>query len=217
MEFFKDEPTRICRSCRKKVRNPKLDLGCAKWCKFAAQCLGEIPGAPNQIGSLCERIIDRMKSHFGDDQQRIDHTLNVLQYAEQIMGAGGDVSGLVVRAAAILHDIGIPQAARKHGNAAGKYQEIEGPPVARRILMDMKVDGAIIDHVCRIIANHHSAKEIDTPEFRIVWDADWLVNFPHQFDISDKERTSKLIEETFKTDSGKKIAETLFLERNQSP
>ena len=216
MEFFKDEPVRTCRSCRKKVQNPKLDLGCAKWCKYAAQCLGEMPGDPEQVGSLCERIVDRMKLHFGEDQGRIDHALAVLRYAEQIMGAGDDVSGLVVRAAAILHDIGIPEAARKHGDTAGKYQELEGPPVARGILTDMKVDGAIIDHVSRIIANHHSAKEIDTPEFRIVWDADWLVNIPNEFDITDKARMSELIEKVFKTDRGKRIAESTFMERNGS-
>ena len=212
VEFFKDEPTRLCRSCRKKVRNPKLDLGCAKWCKYAAQCLGEMPEAPEQVGSLCERIIDQMKSHFGDDQRRIDHALAVLQYAEQIMGAGGNVVGLVVRAAAILHDVGIPLAERKHGSSDGKYQELEGPPVARGILEKLKIDPPIIDHICRIIANHHSAKDIDTPEFRIVWDADWLVNIPDEFGTSDKVRISELIAKVFKTDRGKKIAKTLFLE-----
>ena len=216
IEFFKDEPVRTCYSCRKRVQNPKLDLGCAKWCKYGDQCLGRMPGAPEQIGSLCERITDRMRSHFGEDQRRIDHALAVLKYAEQIMGAGDDVSGLVVRAAAILHDIGIPEAARKHGSTAGKYQELEGPPIARGILMDVKVDGAIIDHVCRIIANHHSAKEIDTPEFRIIWDADWLVNIPGEFDTADKARMSELIEKVFKTDRGKRIAESLFLENNGS-
>ena len=153
-----------------------------------------------------------MKSHFGDDQRRIDHAMAVLKYSEEIMGAGGNVSGLVVRGAAILHDIGIPEAVRKHGSSDGKYQELEGPPIARIILMDMKVDGPIIDHICRIIANHHSAKDIDTPEFRIVWDADWLINIPDEFDTSDKAKMSELIEKTFKTDRGKKIAKTLFLE-----
>ena len=43
MEFFNDEPARTCRSCRKKVRNPKFDPGCAKWCKYADECLGKMP------------------------------------------------------------------------------------------------------------------------------------------------------------------------------
>jgi len=216
MEIFKDEPSRICRSCLRRVPNPKVELGCAKWCKYAARCLGHLPGAPEMVGSLCDRIVEKMKSYFGDDQPRIDHALAVLEYAERILQASPDVSGVVVRAAAILHDIGIPEAGRKHNSTAGKFQELEGPPIARGILTEMKVDGSIIDHVCRIIANHHSAKEIDTPEFRIIWDADWLVNIPDEFDTSDKARMSELIGKTFKTDRGKRIAETLFLERNGS-
>ena len=39
-EFWKDEPRRNCRECGQEIRNPKIDLGCAKWCKAAAQCLG---------------------------------------------------------------------------------------------------------------------------------------------------------------------------------
>ena len=46
----------------------------------------------------------------------------------------------VVRAAAVLHDIGIREAERKHGSSAGKYQEVEGPPIARRILEKLSVD-----------------------------------------------------------------------------
>ncbi len=40
VEFFKDEATRRCRSCRKTVVNPRMDFGCAAYCKYAADCLG---------------------------------------------------------------------------------------------------------------------------------------------------------------------------------
>ena len=42
MEFFKDEPKIKCRKCGRMVLNPKINLGCAKWCKYAEQCLGII-------------------------------------------------------------------------------------------------------------------------------------------------------------------------------
>jgi len=206
MEFFKDDPVRTCRSCRNKIPNPRIDLGCAKWCKFAAQCLGLMPQDPKLIGSLCERLSDRMKAVFGRDQQRIDHALNVLDYAEQILRTEPDASGLVVRAAAILHDIGIPQAQQKHGSSAAKYQETEGPPIARRILQDLNVDPAVIDRVCKIIANHHSAKEIDTPEFRIVWDADQLVNIPEHHPDASPQELRGLIDRLFRTDAGRALA-----------
>lgn len=40
VEFFKDEPKIKCRKCGRVVLNPKINLGCAKWCKYAEQCLG---------------------------------------------------------------------------------------------------------------------------------------------------------------------------------
>ena len=40
IEFRKDEPVRTCAGCKKTVRNPKLDPGCAEWCRYADECLG---------------------------------------------------------------------------------------------------------------------------------------------------------------------------------
>ena len=39
IEFWKDEPVRLCAACRKEVRNPKVDQGCAEWCKHGPECL----------------------------------------------------------------------------------------------------------------------------------------------------------------------------------
>lgn len=160
-------------------------------------------------------LIDRMKTLFGADSPRIDHALAVLGHAETIMVAGEKLDAMVVRAAAILHDIGIQEAERKHGSSAGRYQEIEGPPIARTILADMGVDAERTEHVCRIVGSHHSARDIDTPEFRVIWDADWLVNIPDEYDTTDAVRMGELVETVFRTDHGKDIARTLFFERKE--
>jgi len=208
IEFFKDEPKLKCRKCSRVVVNPKIDLGCAEWCQYAEQCLGV--NVVKNLKVMRNKLIDRMKDVFGDDQKRIEHALAVLDYAEQIQNVeGGDP--LIVRAAAILHDIGIHEAERKYGSAAGKYQEIEGPPIAEEILKRYDVAAEAIEHICRIIANHHSAKDIDTTEFRIVWDADWLVNIPADFPGASKEKLQEIVEKTFKTNEGRKIATELFL------
>jgi HD superfamily phosphodiesterase len=166
---------------------------------------------PTDTPETKEAIIARMKSVFGDDSHRIDHAMAVLGYAEAILDVSPGVCGLVVRAAAILHDIGIPTAEQKHGNSSGKYQEIEGPPIAREILESMNIDAGATDHICTIVANHHSARDIDTPEFRIIWDADWLVNIPDEHDTSDSKSMSELINKVFKTPKGRTIAQELFL------
>jgi len=46
-EFFKDESSRKCKKCGYRIANPKMDTGCAAWCKFADQCLDELPNKKN--------------------------------------------------------------------------------------------------------------------------------------------------------------------------
>ena len=38
VEFFKDEVVRKCK-CGVRIKNPRLDIGCAEWCQYADQCL----------------------------------------------------------------------------------------------------------------------------------------------------------------------------------
>ena len=158
-----------------------------------------------------EELINEMKKVFGDDDKRINHALAVLSYADKIQAAeAGD--GFVVEAAAILHDIGIQAAERKYGSSAGKYQEIEGPPIAKEILYQYEIASEAVEHICRIIANHHSGRDIDTTEFRIIWDADWLVNLQADFsDLSNAEKAKKA-QRIFKTGKGREMALGLFSE-----
>ncbi|MHC4309978.1 MAG: HD domain-containing protein [Planctomycetota bacterium] len=111
-----------------------------------------------------------------------------------------------------MHDIGIHEAERKHGSSVGKYQEIEGPSIAREILSKYELDEAAIEHICKIIANHHSGKEIDTLEFKIIWDADGLVNIPEEFPEAGRGKLQNLIDKVFKTHRGRQIAIESFLQ-----
>jgi hypothetical protein len=157
-------------------------------------------------------IIDAMKAVFGIDTRRIEHALKVLEYAETILEKEPGDRAVVV-AAAVLHDIGIHEAEARHGSSAGKYQEIEGPPIARGILNELGFKKALVDHVCRIVANHHSARDIDTPEFRIIWDADWLVNLPDECPGLPRPKLVKTIDRVFRTDTGRILATSLFVDQ----
>jgi putative nucleotidyltransferase with HDIG domain len=208
VEFFKDEPKLKCHKCGRTVVNPKIDLGCAEWCQYADQCLGVSVG--RQISAIRDKLIDEMKKVFAGDQRRIEHTLGVLDYAERIQAEeGGDA--MVVKAAAILHDIGIAQAERKYGSSAAKYHQIEGPIMARGILAKYDLDKADVEHICRIIASHHTGKDIDTIEFNIVWDADRLINVPAELAGASKERLKEIIDKTFRTCTGRNVALELFV------
>ena len=70
------------------------------------------------------------------------------------------------------------------------------------------IDEATTDHVCRIVGSHHSGGEIDTPEFRIVWDADRLMEGPGQLSRLSRERMEGVIDRVFKTETGRRKAHT---------
>lgn len=155
-------------------------------------------------------LIDAMRNMFGVDTRRIQHALHVLKYAEMIMVDEPGNRDIIV-AAAIVHDIGIPQCEKKYGHAGGQMQEEEGPPVARPLLKACGLSADAIEHVCLIIASHHSPGELDTPEFKILWDADWMVNFPEELELDDLEQTQTFIDRIFLTCVGRTLACTEFL------
>jgi putative nucleotidyltransferase with HDIG domain len=147
---------------------------------------------------------------FGQDQKRIDHAMAVLELAERIQAAEG-ADPAVVQAAAILHDIGIHQAQLKYNSTAGIYQQIEGPPIARSILEGLGWPAEQIDHVCKIIASHHTADLIDTPELRCVWDADWIVNLGTDYASWPIEAKRHTVAVVLRTETGRQIARSRYL------
>jgi hypothetical protein len=210
IEFFKDEPRRRCPECGTRAPNPNFDAGCAKWCQFAEACLGSAAIDQEEDAALGDTLVEEMKQVFGDDARRIRHALAVLDYAERILEEEPEADPLVVKAAAVLHDIGIHAAEAKYGCAAPKWQEHEGPPIARAILDRHGVDADRAEHVLRIIASHHSAGGIDTPAFRIIWDADHLVNLQDDGVPEGGEGRDALIDRVFRTEAGKRLARTVL-------
>jgi HD superfamily phosphodiesterase len=155
------------------------------------------------------RIREAMEEYFGSDRRRIGHALRVTDFARQLLEHEPGDRELVL-ATALLHDIGIPEAERKYGSAAGNLQEIEGPPVARAILGRLGYDEAFIVEACAIIASHHSPGEVETDNFRLIWDADWLVNLGDEYDVRDRAKVRGLIDRIFLTGAGRELAAAMY-------
>ncbi|MBU0670686.1 hypothetical protein KKF29_00850 [Patescibacteria group bacterium] len=51
IEFWKDDVSRRCPGCKQKIANPTFDLGCAKWCQYAKECLGDAAKQINNEGA----------------------------------------------------------------------------------------------------------------------------------------------------------------------
>lgn len=217
VEMFSDELRVKCPKCGSDVFQ-ETTPSCIEWCKSARECLGEekwqeikkIMDEKKERTDFKEKILLEMKKYFGLDDKRILHAQKVLQYAEQILKEEKGNRNVVIPAA-ILHDIGIRECERKYNSTDGHLQEKEGPPIAKKILENLKIKPKIIAEVGQIIAHHHTQGKINTLNFKILWDADWLVNLRDEYDLKDKEKLQKIIEKVFLTPTGKRLADEIYL------
>jgi len=163
------------------------------------------------MNAITEALMKAMEAYFDGDTKRINHAHRVTAYAEELVKReGGDYP--IIIGASILHDIGIHQAEKKYGSTSGKYQEKEGPPIARRILAQLGFEKNQIEEICQIIAHHHSPGRINTRNFKVLYDADWLVNLRDEYHIQDRHKLASIIDRVFLTQSGKVIARGIYLE-----
>ena len=215
VEFFKDETRRKCPKCGHKVLNPKMDFGCATHCKFAEVCFGEDlpPELIQQKENLFkDRVAVEMKLYFKQDFKRIGHAAKVARYAEKlVLEERGDPA--VVLTAAYLHDIGLKEAEKKYGSRAAEHHEEEGVVVARDLLERLDAQENLIEEVCGIIGRHHKPGNDDSVNFKVVYDADRIVNLEEYAKKGDlgPEKLSEHIESGFLTPSGRELARSVLL------
>lgn len=214
VEFFKDETRRKCKKCGHRVLNPKMDFGCATHCNFAEDCFGDLP--PELIQQKEDLFKDRvaleMKMYFKIDFKRIGHAARVARYAEKLVSAE-KANPAVVLSAAYLHDVGIKEAEKKHQSSEAVYQEQEGPAVAREILEKLNAKEELIDEVCDIVGHHHHPRDEETANFKVVYDADRIVNIEESLRKTSMEpdQLEQLIESRFLSENGKKLAREVLL------
>jgi len=171
---------------------------------------------------LKDELIEEMKKYFAEDQKRINHALKVTEYAEKLIEIfkqkypDEEVDQKVIIYSAVLHDIGIKNAELKYKSSAGHYQEIEGPPVAKEIMESSNIDSALINEIAEIIAHHHTPGKIKSSNFKLLYDADWLVNLPKLHDLKRETEAEKenLIKKYFLTDIGKELARKEFINKD---
>jgi len=122
------------------------------------------------------RITKLLVDFFENDFRRIDHALDVLKHAEEIMERTPGCDREIVMAVALLHDVGIKPSEERFGYNNGKTQEELGPPVARELLESIGFPTDKITMTCEIIGNHHSPSRYDYLELKVLKEADRIVN-----------------------------------------
>ena len=146
-----------------------------------------------------------------DDAVRINHALKVYSYAECIIKNETDDEKLhqLVELAAILHDIGIHVCEEKYNSSAGKYQQIEGPAIAKDILQRHMDDKDIIERIMFLIAHHHTYDNIIGLDYQVLIEADFIVNL---FEGNcSRDTIIKKRDELFKTKTAINILNSILL------
>lgn len=212
LEIWSDEVQVLCTKCKKEIIRTD-NQSCVDWCSYAKDCIGPAlynKYKKNQNITLKHKLITFLEEYFEEDTKRINHAKNVLNYAEEILKEECGNWHIVVPAS-ILHDIGIKIAEEKYSSSSGNYQEKEGPPIAKGILEKLGFKKKDIEEICDIIGNHHSPGKINTTNFKILNDADWLVNVKDEINLDNKEKLNRLIDKVFLTKKGKEMAVNIYL------
>ena len=152
IEFWKDEPMRICPACEKEVRNPRIDLGCAKWCKHAEECLGKLPGALPAI-PLLDTLKTKLSKLPGINSEIFDKAEQASSAAEKaVLLTEGEI--VIVKAAALLVSV-------------LKDLNINLPD---NFFDDIDIEQDLAKKINQTIAHVLEGKETDNTEVKIVLD-----------------------------------------------
>ena len=159
---------------------------------------------------LIQKLMYEMIDYYRGDPKRTQHFTKVYAYAKLIGETESldDKTLFTLKAAALVHDIGIKIAEQKYNSSAGKYQELEGPAPAREMLTKLNFADDIIDRICYLIAHHHTYGNIDGIDYQILVEADFIVNLYE--DNAKKSAVENALKRIFKTKSGIKICSTMF-------
>lgn len=157
------------------------------------------------------QLLNKMIEHEKGCPRRINHFLKVNAFANIIADSEhvSDEEKLIINMATIVHDIGIKVSLEKYNSSAGNYQEIEGPPIAEKLLNDLDIPKNIIERVIFLIENHHTYDKINGIDYQILVEADFLVNIFE--DNLNVENILSIKNKYFKTGSGKNLIDIMYL------
>lgn len=144
------------------------------------------------------------------DPKRISHLIKVHAFARLIGEEErlDDAALETLELAAVLHDIGIRRSEEIHGSADGSFQELEGPPIAARLLDQYGVPKATADRACWLVGHHHTYDLPRESDYQILVEADFLVNLQEDGAPASAVRAAE--QKIFRTRTGLSLLRTMF-------
>jgi len=155
LEFFKDDVSRVCRKCGKRLVNPHMDFGCAAYCRHAAKCLGSLP--PEAVAGrdelIKQRIAFEVKKTLGKDFRSIGRSARAAAYAERLAREENGDPAVITAASYLI------------------YTDAEA---ARRILENVGAPEEMTDEILNVVTRLNQPVENGAINFKIVFDAGLL-------------------------------------------
>ncbi len=164
----------------------------------------------NNKKEIIKKIYIEMIKLYKGDAKRIQHFTKVNAYGKLIaeLEEVSSETFFIIDVATLTHDIGIHTCEEKYGNCNGKFQEQEGPALAKELLGKIGIDEEVSKRVQYLIGHHHTYNNIDGIDYQILVEADFLVNLYE--DGASKEAVETAYNKIFKTEAGKKICREMF-------
>ncbi len=105
IEFWKDDVKLQCGECSLEVMNPRFDPGCARWCPYAEECLGDMARSYlEEPEAVRDRLESSLRRALGMEPDRVDHALKTAELAGKIIQEEGG-NALLVIGASLVHEL----------------------------------------------------------------------------------------------------------------
>ena len=160
---------------------------------------------------IVSSAIGKMIAFYQGNRHDIDHFLKVWAFAQTIGEQEGldDQTQLTLELAAVVHDIACPLCRQKYGNANGKYQEMESPPLVEGFFAGMPVERDMAERISWLVAHHHTYTHVDGLDYQILLEADFLVNA----DEGGLARAAieNMRQSVFRTGAGVRLLDSIYL------
>ena len=205
VEFWKDDSKRSCK-CGHRFLNPKRDLGCLEYCKYAEQCMPDMFQGENLKALYRDRLLVGAKIAIKPEDARLKRSQEIAEVAEEILdGEGGQPK--VVFAATILGDLVL----NSHPQGVSSSQGESPIAIVTKVLADLGTEKEVIDQVCQIVEDRINATSSEEVNHRIVSDALMVVDLSEKKNLLEEAAIERLIENKLQTETGKRLARERLL------
>jgi len=208
VEFWKDDSKRTC-DCGHRFLNPKRDLGCLEYCKYAEQCMPEMFEGESLKALYRDRLLVTAKIKMKPDDASLERSQKIAELVEEILDEEGG-QPKVVFAATILGNLVLNSQA--HGDQSASSAQGDSPSaITRKVLADIGTEKEVTDQVCQIIENRINGTSSEDLDSKIVSDALMLADLLDKKALLEEATLERLVDSKIQTETGKRVAREQLL------